>query len=309
MLYDQWQGVNKELQESLHHTPKYEQTNPIESLSSIAGIFALFGGAMMRNPAIGMLSAAKGILEGQKQNDLDKYTKAMQEFQTNREYLTTVSSNLAKQIDLIQKNQHYTNQEKVAQQRLLFQAMGIQQRGASMMAAADRHNKTMDAQTANRAFTAAVNWANKYDLPADRQNELMAELMRMRAMGTLNDVSAAQLVQRALSGASLHRGPAATSVEAENYQIISKAFDPLVGKPELAKKEVKLPNGMVFKGADYSDALGGQPDNLVSEAAREIRKLRRSALRTPMTGGTVEAARDELPDDSGSSADWSVSVL
>ena len=40
---------------------------------------ALFGGAMMRNPAMGMLSAAKGILEGQKQNDLDKYNKSMQD--------------------------------------------------------------------------------------------------------------------------------------------------------------------------------------------------------------------------------------
>ena len=138
-LYDQWQNTNKELQEALHHPPKYEQTNPIESLSSIAGIFALFGGAMMRNPALGMLSAAKGILEGQKQNDLDKYNKSMQEFQANREYLTTVSGNLAKQIQLIQQNQHYTNQQKAKEQELLLRAMGMDIRRANMLQSGANH--------------------------------------------------------------------------------------------------------------------------------------------------------------------------
>lgn len=303
-LYSQWQNTNKELEETLRHTPKFEQTNPIEALSSWAGILGLFGGAMMRQPAMGMLAAAKGVLEGQKANDLDKYNKAMQEFQMHRDYLSQVSGNLAKQIQLIQQNQHYTNQEKIAHERLLMQAMGINQRGAGMVQRATQHAETISRQDAQHAFASSVQWLNKYDLPPERYNEALSTLMEMKAAGTLNGVTGTKVVQDVLSGAPLKRGPSATATQAQHAQELLAHF-----KPGGKASDLTI-NNVPYSQDDFDEATSNKMTQMLGPKAKAIRDMIGattkvpSATQAPMR--TREAPREELPAEGANTlGDWS----
>lgn len=304
-LYSQWQNTNKELEETLRHTPKFEQTNPIEALSSWAGILGLFGGALMRDPAMGMLAAAKGVLEGQKANDLDKYNKAMQEFQMHRDYLSQVSGNLAKQIQLIQQNQHYTNQEKIAHERLLLQAMGVNQRGANMLAAANRYKETLARQDAQHAFTDSVKWLDKYDLPPEQYNAAINALMEAKSAGKLTSDVAREIVNQTVPGASLKRGPSAIATQAQHGQELLAHFKPGGNASDLTI------NNVTYTQDDFNQAMDSSTvTQLLKPKAKFIRDMIGATTKVPSTTQapmrTREVAREELsPEGANTLGDWS----
>ncbi len=270
---------------SLGSPPKREEDDPMKALASLGGIIGVVGSFLTKRPMVAALTSMAAAQKAQAAGNQQEYENKLKEWDTHYKFISATQKARAQELQAIQRNDQLTENQKMAQFRMIMMQQNLQMRGQAHSDAVMNRMVTMNIAAGNKLeglertasthiLNAAMTLGKDRNLPDDQRMALVERTQVLIDEWKVKHAADPHVAPPSLTDVFHVADGLARQPKAADQLNIAHSLTAIADAKD---GKVTLPNGLVVTSKDVKAAMGATDPSTLSLPAQTAFKVLQSS--------------------------------